>query len=193
MSQIEPIQNEGLAHLRRGLLALDDQRQALYEAGDYERLANGGADLKIIVDELAVLLRTVRLNVGELVVDAYEGKGRPKVEVPGLGVVEVPSGTERTGWESERLLRDLMLSVIVDPDTGELLSGSAAEIVDALLPVLRSCLPLTASLGWRIGKEADGSGLIGHGFDPDDYSERVEKPRLAVLPKRPVGQQEAEA
>jgi hypothetical protein len=185
----------GLAKIRGAFLNLDDQRLAMYADGDYAGLAHGSADLKVIIDDLATLQRDIRLNIAELLIAEHEAAGgslkrRPKAQIEGLGEVEVPGGKERKGWQSKELLNYLLMEAIVDPDSGEMIEGTAAEIIAAILPVLHDCLPLTASLGWKVGSKdattGKWSGLRGHNIDPDDWSEETDKVRLADIPKRVV-------
>lgn len=184
---------DGLRAIRSAMLDLDDQRLALVEAGDVDRLANGAADLKVVIGDLNTLHRNVRSDLAAMLIHRHEVEGgnpkrRPKVEVEGLGVVEVPSGRERKNWKSVELVRRLVTEAIVDTETGEMRHDSVPKAVAEILKVLEDCLPLTGSLGWRVGTfdkvSEEWTGLRGHGIDPDDWSDEVEKDRLAEIPKR---------
>lgn len=180
--------------LRKGLMALDEQRQALAEAGDYESLAVGAADIAAITGDLRDIERAARSDIATIVLASWvdergeRKRGKPKVTVTGLGVVEIEGGWERKNWQSEKLLRELMLRAIVDPDTGELAAESPMEIVGAIYEVLNECLPITGSLGWRTGKfdkaTQELTGLKKFGIDDAEWCERVDKPVLAKVPKR---------
>lgn len=178
----------GVAALRQGLMLLDDQRQALAAKGDIDSLAYGSADLAVIIGDLQTLNRSTRLDIAKLMLAAHEGKrGNPKHEVPGLGIIDVPGGHEWRDWESERLLRKLMTDAITED--GELRHfDHPSEVVDRVYEVLVACLPVTASLGWRVGKfdkaTEEWTGLRGAGIDPEDYANHAEKERLAQVPKR---------
>lgn len=184
---------DALPILRSAVLALDDERTALVAAGDVDRLANGAADLKVLLGDLNAFLRGVRVDLARLLIARHEAEGgnpnrRPKVEVEGLGVVEVPSGRERKNWDSPGLLRHLITQAIADPETGEMRTDSVPEAAGAILEVLMDCLPVTASLGWRVGtfdKATDTwTGLRKYEVELDAWSDEVEKERLAEIPKR---------
>lgn len=181
--------SNALEVLRLAIVALDAQREVLLAAGDYETLAHGGADVEALIRDLGTLLNQVRRDVATLL-DALPRKNRrakPRVEVPGLGVVEVMGGNDWKRWDSERLLRHLIYATLVSED-GEVVSASPTEVADRIANMLVEVLPITESLGWRRGtKQPDGtwSGLRGWGIDLEDWAERVGKPRLATIPKRP--------
>lgn len=193
-------QESALQLLRQAIGDLDVQRAELAAAGDYETLAHGGADVAALIADLGILLSQVRRDVAVLL-DALPRENRrakPRAMVAGLGMVEVDGGTEWKGWESERLLRDLVVRALLvftgltpaewnASEDGDYVDESVGTITDAVCAVLLDCLPVTESLGWRRGqKQPDGtySGLRGQGIDLDDYAERTAKPRLAKFPKR---------
>lgn len=197
---------DGLALLRRAILDLDDQRRALVEADDIDNLALGGQQVQTLGDDLATLLRDVRTDLAAMVdrraeerrlADA-EAKGvdilAPKVSgvrrwtVEGVGVIEANGGFTRTKWRSVELL-DRLLHVALDavpmfdPETGE---DCHQAVYDRLHEVLDECLPLSASLSWRVGqtfKDRPATGLKRFGIDDANWCEREEKVRMATIPK----------
>lgn len=189
--------------LREFLVVLDNNRIALAEDGDDEGLANGAADIALLVKDLATINRDARLDIAR-VLDARwfaEGKMKlrpdgtpsrlPEVEVEGLGRVKVAGGKERRDWESERLLRRVILGAIVDAD-GELIGGTPIEIADRIFEAVAATVPLGGSVGWKVGKWDAASksfigGLRGQGLDPSEYCDEVEKPRIATIPNRGEG------
>lgn len=189
-----------VAALRRGLMALDDDRQALAKVGDVDTLAFGVADLTVLISDLQTLQRSARDDIAKVLLwnravenEALEAdgkkpkKGNPKHEVPGLGIIDVPGGNEWKDWDSPALLRRLMSEAILE--NGELRHfDHPNEVVDAVYDVLVACLPVTASLGWRVGQfdkvTEEWTGLRGAGIDPEDYASHTAKARLAVVPKR---------
>lgn len=177
-----------LVAIRAAIADLDLQRRELVAAGDYVTLALGGADVATLIADLGILLDAVRRDLARLL-DALPRKNRrakPRVEVPGLGPVEVEGGSEWKQWRSEDLLTRLVYGCLVNDD-GEVIDRPPLDAAEAIVAVLTSCLPLTESLGWRKGsKQPDGtwSGLRGEGIDLEDYAVRTDKPRLAKLPKR---------
>lgn len=185
---------DAITTIRRGLLQMDDARQELARQGDKDGLANGVADIALLVSDLSTIGRDARLDLARIMLaghvdgDGEPLRGNPKHEVEGLGVVDVPGGSEWKGWESERLLRDLMVDAILDTDGMLLPFDHPSDVVTTIFDVLVACLPVTASLQWRVGTrdKATGiwSGLRGAGIDPEDYAERVEKDRLAKVPSR---------
>lgn len=173
--------------LRKALVLIDDQRQALAEAGDIDGLAWGLSQLDLLVGDMRAIERAGRGNVAALMDSEWEDmgkKGRPRREVPGLGVIEVWGGSERKNWQSERLLQQLILSTIVD-ENGELRRDSPLLLAERIYAVLVACLPITASLSWKVGQHGKGTGLRGQGIDPAMYCDEVEAPRLAKIPKQP--------
>ena len=105
-------------------------------------------------------------------------------------MIDVPGGSERKGWESRRLLHKLIRDVVADPDTGELRTfDGPLDVADAITAVIEDCLPITASTGWKVGSKNKvtgewDNGLRGRGIDPDEWCDVIDKPRLAVVPKR---------
>lgn len=192
--------NTGLEELRRAILSWDDQRQALAADGDYEGLAWGAQGLKALLDDLRQLHEDVRLDIGRIVDDEFakprqvrdDGTitGPTKVEVPGLGLIQVNGGWTRKGWESERLIRKLLRDVaercperIVTPE-GEVISPDLSQLLEDIYQMLTTCCSLTASHPWRVGqrKGEEVTGLLAYGVKDEDWCERVGKPRLASVP-----------
>lgn len=179
------VTSPGLAAIRAALLRLDDERQALAEAGDFEALAMGGQDIGTIYDELGTLLRDVRLDVGRILderererradererrLEAGTPEGRlpkfldPEVklgpvraEIVGVGAVEVNGGFDRKNWQSEKLLR-LMLHVALDGFSIFTPDGTDArdEVIARLMEVLCDTMPVNASMQWRVGRAPKG-------------------------------------
>ncbi len=199
--EIEPVAHEvartggGLAELRRGLLALDDQRAEMVRRQDADGLAHGIADVRDIITDLSALKRASESDLGGILIACHEAAGlspraNPKHFVDGLGEVKVPGGTERKNWQSEDLLRRLVRETLYDAETGEARFDSPADAADAIIEMLLSCISFTGSLSWKVGTWDGASksyvgGLRGHGIEPEDYCDEGEKPRLAVIPKRP--------
>ena len=197
--------------IREAIATLADQALALRDAADYEGLAAGGQDLEAVTDDLMALIRDVKVYVAEIVDEmerqaraddaerrAAEGKkplkrndldaplGPVRVEVEGVGAVEVNGGWDRKNWQSERLLRDMLDRFltnwhVVDGE-GELIYHEQA--VNDLHTFLVEIMPVTGSMQWRVGKADGSNGLRALGVDETDYCERTEKPRLARWPRR---------
>jgi hypothetical protein len=137
----------------------------------------------------------VRRDVAQLMLAGHvdEGgkrkRGNPKHEVAGLGVIDVPGGSEWKGWESERLLRDLITLALIEPDGTYRSFDHPKDVADSVYETLVTCLPATASLQWRVGSIDKATGqptaLKAAGIDPNDYAERVDKERLAKIPAKP--------
>lgn len=202
-SAIEPIgteasieQRAGLAELRRGLLTLDDQRIEMVQRQDADGLALGAADVRDIITDLAALKRACESDLAQLLLACHEAAGlsprrNPKHFVEGLGEVAVPGGNERKDWESDKILKLLVQRTFYDHETGEAKDhGSAEHAVEAFVDLLKSCLSFGSSTAWKVGAW-DGAtksyvgGLRGAGIEVGDYCSEQEKPRLAVIPKRP--------
>jgi hypothetical protein len=194
---------ETLRALQGVLLALDDDRQRLAEAGDYETLAAGGQDLEVITKDLRDILdqtrkdlaRIVDENQGNLSSDGTYYYGVNRVEVPGVGMLEVNGGWTRTKWRSEALLNKLLLDVaeasterIVTED-GELVDPAQSVLLRDVIACIKETMPLTASLSWKVGTEkatGEKTGLKARGVTDTDWCERMPKQRLATIPKRGI-------
>lgn len=183
--------------LRQVIADLDAQRAALAEEGDYVTLAEGAQDIATVERDLSAVLRQTRLDIARIV-DANAGSDTRinRVEVEGVGAVEVKGGWKRTGWESERLLRALVQRAIdrvgsekIVTADGEVVDVEESETLASILDALLTCLPITASTAWRTGTwpteaKPEGAGLKRWGFDDADFCEREDQPRMAVIPRR---------
>lgn len=184
--------------LRTVLAELDTQRAALAEAGDYEALAMGAQDLDTLLGDMRNILRSARLDLAEIIDDqADRHVGTNRVEIDGVGAVETRGGWTRKNWDSKRLLRTLLAKAIAEVpgerivnEDGEVLDVAESATLAAITQVLEDCLPITGSLSWRSGEWPDhqtgseGRGLKKHGVDDEAWCDRVEKPRMAIIPKR---------
>lgn len=146
----------------------DRQRADLAEQGDLESLAWGLTAIREMQRKLSMLERQTDGDVARLV-RSHEDR---QVFVDGLGTLEVHRRSTKVRWESERLFGLLVDGIadeaVVDTETGEKRGdpATAGRIADLLRERLAACLPLTASMGWRVG------GLKAAGVDPDTYRER---------------------
>lgn len=177
----------GVLALRQAIVALDDQRQAMTERKDVTNLAWGAADLAAVIADLQTLRRQVTADIATIVAEGYEGRGRLKVDIPGLGRVEVPSGNERKNWQSRELLRKVVWDVVFDPETGGYRYDTANEMVDAIIDAVERTMPVSGSTSWKVGQfdkaTETWTGLRGQGIEPDDWCDVEAKPPLAVVPK----------
>lgn len=140
-------------------------------ATDYERVAIGldGHLDTWTVDDLAALLHQCRdarralTDLEHLVEDTLASKLTDKrTELDGM-VLEMRGGNVRKKWDSERLLSEVLRRGI-DPDgTGVL--PEPAELLERARSVVARCVPVTPSLGWRVG------ALRDLGLDPDEWCE----------------------
>lgn len=152
----ENLRNPGLAALREAILAVDDQRQALAEAGDLDNLARGLAQLRTLVGDLRQLAAATEDDVARLM-------PAKRVEVEGVGAIERRKGTDRRSWQWDDLL-PLLVRLYLDPDlTGEL--PDAAEAVERMKALIVEVVGVTPSKGPRI------TPLRELGIDPDEYAE----------------------
>ena len=119
--------------------------------------------------ELLVEVREWRRQLGDLEREiegaAIEHLPARKVDVVGVGVVELRTGAKRKKWDSEALVSRLVRDALYDPATGEARHASVAESVDAAVAAVTACAPFTGSMGWRAG------ALRDHGIDPDEWCE----------------------
>lgn len=176
-----------IAGVRQLIMAMDDRRAELAEAGDIENLAHGAADVDLLIGEFSVVKRQAQADIAKVMAE----EGERKREIPGLGIVEVKGGFDRKNWESAKVLHRVIMEAIVDKETGEFIPfGSPTDLADAVEAAIKVCLGMTGSTAWKVGEpKADGTykgGLRSLGIDPTDYCDEVEKPRLAIIPKRKV-------
>lgn len=141
---------------RNAIEALDAQAENLAIDGQTDLLAFGLDRIR----ELRRVLGDLERNVESHIVDLMAGKTEA---VDGLGTLERRRGTDRKAWQSDQLL-DAVVQVAVDPEgTGEI--GTAGDVLDAVVQAITACVPITASLGWRV------TALRERGFDPDEWCE----------------------
>lgn len=149
----------------------DRQRAALAEAGDLEGLAHGLHAIREVQRKLSMLISQTDGDVSRLVL---ERKG--PVTIEGLGSLETHRRSTRTRWDSERLFGLLVDRIcdegFVDPHTGEMVGdpATARRIATGLRERLAAAVPLTASMGWRVG------GLRAAGIDPNQFREQEHGP-----------------
>lgn len=179
----------GLLALRGALMALDNERIALAEAGDYEQLARGGAAIDIIAGDLGAILRSTKLDIARILdtaeserraairAEEYPGVdeddpaipyslsprlGPVRAEVEGVGAVDVNGGWDRKNWQSMKLL-ERMLHIALDPM--DLWSTEGEEqhdaVIERLMDVLGEVMPLHPSLQWKVGRYAKGKPPTG--------------------------------
>lgn len=152
----ENLRDPGLARLREAILAVDDQRQAMAEAGDLDNLARGLAQLRTLVGDLRQLSHAVEDDVARLM-------PAKRCEVEGVGAIEKRKGTDRKAWKWDDLL-PLLVRMYLDPElTGELPSSS--EAVERMRALITEVIGVTPSKGPRL------TPLRGLGIDPDEYAE----------------------
>jgi hypothetical protein len=183
----QPQNIDVIAGVRQLIMAMDDRRAELAEAGDVDNLAHGAADVDLLIGEFSVVKRQAQADIAKVMAEADERKR----EVPGLGVVEVKGGFDRKNWESGKVLHRVIMEAIVDKETGEIHSfDSPTAFATAVENNIRACLGMTGSTAWKVGeRKPDGTykgGLRSLDIDPTDYCDEIERPQLAIIPKRKV-------
>ena len=183
----EPSRNSDIIYNLRLLFAqMDDRRSELAKAGDVESLAHGAADVDLLASELSTIKRSAQTDIARI----FAETGERKREIPNLGVVEVKGGFDRKNWKSRDVLREVIFRALVDPETGEWYNpeADAIDVAKAIEEAVANCLGMTGSTSWKVGEKApDGTwkgGLRSVGINPEDYCDEVEKPKLAIIPKR---------
>lgn len=173
--------------LRHLFVQMDDRRAELAEVGDVENLAIGAADVDLLAGELSAIKRQAQSDIAKILA----ARGERKVEVEGLGVVEVKGGMDRKNWKSREVLREVIFRALVDPETGEWHNpdADAIDIAKAIEEAVANCIGMTGSTSWKVGEwdaktERYKGGLRSVGIDPEDYCDEVPKPALATIPKR---------
>lgn len=147
--------NDTTVALRQSILAADDIRRELVEAGNWEAITCAIVELKKIKQDVDILLRQAEEDVAALL-------PAKKVVLDGVGLIEKRTASSRK-WDSEALLARIVRAKM-DPDgTGEI----TLDNVFAMLDTLKKVLPLTGSLGWRV------TAIKDEGFDPNEFSEQT--------------------
>lgn len=141
--------------LQNALLVTDEMRAELAKQGDTVQLLLGFQYLKDIKRDLDTLIRATEDDIVRLM----DGKKQTFDEV---GVVEKKTAITRK-WDSEELLKHLVRTTLDPEGTGEI----TLENVFALIENLKSALPLTGSLGWRVTE------LAKIGVDPDNFCDKT--------------------
>jgi hypothetical protein len=164
MSEIELTNNLPVAPespiraLRVSIAEMVADAQSLAEAGDWETLVRGLEPLQQILGDLRILETDVKKYIAETMPER-------RVHVEGVGSVERKAKITRRNWDSEELLRKIVVGALVDPVTGEIPS-SPSEAVEKVMLEVKACVPFTGSTGWRV------AALKDRGFDPDEWCEQ---------------------
>lgn len=164
MTEIEHVANAPVAgespvrSLRMAIGEMVTDVQSLAEAGDWESLIRGLEPLQQILGDLKILETDVKKHIGETMPER-------RVHVEGVGSVEKKAKITRRNWDSEELLRKIVVGALVNPETGEIPS-SPSGAVDKVMTEVRACVPFTGSTGWRV------AALKDRGFDPDEWCEQ---------------------
>jgi hypothetical protein len=144
--------------LRISIANMIDDAAALAENGDWESLIRGLGPLQEVLGDLRMLESSVKQYIADTLPER-------QVTVAGVGTVERLKKTTRRNWDSEELLRKIVVGALVDPETGEIPS-SPMEAVDNVMAEVKACVPFTGSTSWRVG------ALRDRGFDPDEWCEQ---------------------
>lgn len=142
----ERITGGALESFNSALLQMDDYRASLAEAGDWESLSHGLANLMEFKKNLAAVIQSIETDIYKLMPDK-------KTPIEGLGIVEKRRSNTKK-WDSERLLHRILDMHI--SDNGELDAASLVETIEKVMP-------LTPSMGWRV------TALKELGIDIDNY------------------------
>jgi uncharacterized phage infection (PIP) family protein YhgE len=144
------ITGDALAAFQSALMMMDDYRQDLVNAEDWESLCYGLTNLIEFKQNLAALVDSIQNDIYQLM----PGK---KTLVEGLGTFEKRRSNSKK-WESERLLNDIV-SHHLNNGTGEITPGTIFGLVEDL----KKAMPITPSLGWRT------NALKEMNIEIDDY------------------------
>lgn len=159
MTEIVPVplngslEQHGQDGLRSAIMRSDSSRAELAIAGDYEQLLKGLMYLKDIKADVDTLIRATEDDITRLMPEK-------KMFIDDVGTVERRTTSTRK-WESEELLKHITRATLDPQGTGEISISNVAMLIETL----KSVLPFTASLGWRV------TALKERGIDPSEYSE----------------------
>ena len=132
--------------------------EELAEAGDWEALVRGVVPLAAIMKQLRELEAFAKQRTAETMPEK-------RLTVEGVGTVERRAATQRRKWDSEELLRKILVQALVDTETGEIKADTPMEAADVVMHEVLECLPVTPSVGWRV------TALKARGFDADEWCE----------------------
>ena len=157
-----------LRSIREALAGLEDQARDVAEAGDYELLARGYAELTALKKDLATVIGVISDLVVDTVPVQVSSKGkeyRDPVHIDGVGTFEVVRRAPTRKWESDELLHKIVRDHIVDRETGEVPDDDTLATVARVVEAITAAAPFTPSMGWRVTalKEMD--------VDINDYCE----------------------
>jgi len=155
--QIEVSSNSPMHSLRVAIADMVADARSLAESEDWESLIRGLEPLQQILSDLRILENDVKNYIAETMPER-------RVSVEGVGTVERKAKITRRNWDSDELLRKIVMGALLDPDTGEIPS-SPLEAVDRVMGEVKACVPFTGSTGWRVG------ALKDRGIDPDEWCE----------------------
>jgi len=144
--------------LRTAIADMIDDASSLAENGDWESLIRGLGPLQEVLGDLRILESSVKQYIADTIPER-------QVTVEGVGTVEKMKKTTRRNWDSEELLRKIVVTALIDPETGEIPS-SPVEAVDKVMGEVKACVPFTGSTSWRVG------ALKERGYDPDEWCEQ---------------------
>jgi hypothetical protein len=164
MTELEPVSplpqpapTDAVRALREAIAKITDDAKVLAEAGDYEGLIRGLEPLQQIIGDLRIVENDVRNFIADTMPER-------RVTIPGVGTVERRLKITRRNWDSEAILRRLIMQALVDPETGEI-PNSPMEAVDKVIVEVKACAPFTGSMAWRT------TALRERGFDLDEWCE----------------------
>ncbi|MEO1063632.1 MAG: hypothetical protein AAFZ07_19625 [Actinomycetota bacterium] len=138
------------------VLSLDDRRQELVDAEEWEILADLLEAIRVWIVEFQRIESLVEVDVHRML--PYKKASTEQVDAE----KDWTGGTVH--WESDRLLARLLNLWAFDPETGELTVPMAD--LRSLAVILGRALPLTKSLQWRV------TGIRDNGLEPDDFRDR---------------------
>lgn len=155
LEQRERLTGGSLRGLREALAVAETQAEEVAETGDYEALAFGWAELKLVAKDLKSLIDAVEgliLREAPHVVKERKGEEVTYYEdffVDGVGTFEILRKGKTRRWDSEELLRHIVM-MGVHGETGEVPSEETRVVVDRVVSLLLEVVPFTPSLGWRV-------------------------------------------
>lgn len=144
------VTGDAIQAFQNALMLMDDYRQDLAEAGDWESLCYGLTNLVQFKQNLIALIESIQLNI-------YELMPEKKTVIEGLGIFEKRRSNAKK-WDSERLLNDIV-NMKLNNGTGEITPTDVFELIDTLKRVM----PIVPSMGWR------STELKKENIDTDDY------------------------
>jgi hypothetical protein len=166
-----------LSLVERMWASVHDSTHAMGEIDVLAKELDDPPNLASLLADLADLRRAVSEAYKAVEQQYVATAGEKKMEVPGLGLVEIKKNTTYRQWQHDPLWARVSALALderkLDPETGELLEREAETVAR----ILRDC----CTPSWKV------TGLRAHGIQVDEFCEVEDEGWTVRLPNREGG------